>query len=256
MSSLKNKVILITGASSGIGAASARLLARKGAKLILVARRKARLLSLKKELSLFTAVYPLILDIRKGKAVLSALTKLPLPWKSIDILINNAGLAKGIDPIAEGNIKDWDDVIDTNIKGVLYMSRAVLPDMLTRKQGHIINIGSISGRSVYSGGAVYCATKFALRAITDTLKLECHGTPIRITEIAPGSTETEFSLVRYRGDEQRAKRVYEGTIPLKAEDIADAILYATTRPQHVDIREIVLTAVDQSSVRTIHRRES
>lgn len=251
--SLKNKTVLITGASSGIGAACAKMFANAQANIILVARRADKLQTLAAELSALTSIYTLTLDVQNNTEVETAINDLPAKWQAIDILINNAGLARGLEKIQEANIKDWEEMIDTNVKGLLYMSRAVLPGMLERESGHIINIGSISGRGIYSGGVVYCATKHAVKAISEGLKIDCHGTPIRITEVAPGLVETDFSLVRYKGDSEKAQRVYSDTQPLSAEDVADSVLYAATRPLHVNIQEIVIMPVVQSSVNLLQR---
>ncbi len=250
--SLKDKIVLITGASSGIGAACAKLFAEQGAKLILAARRTERLAELAKELSA-NKVHLLTLDVQNHAQVKTQLENLPAEWQAVDILINNAGLARGLDPIAKGEIADWDAMIDTNIKGLLYVTRAIMPGMLERNSGHIINIGSIAGREVYPGGAVYCATKHALHALSKGMKMDCHGTPIRVTEIQPGLVETEYSVVRYAGNQQKADSVYEGMTPLIAEDIADTAVYAATRPLHVDIQEIYVTPVAQSAAHMVHR---
>lgn len=252
--SLENKIVLITGASSGIGKACAELFAQEKAKLILAARRADKLFTLKTALEKQTAVHTLVLDVRDDKAVFAALNELPAEWKAIDILVNNAGLAKGLEKIAVANIENWKEMIDTNLNGLLYVTRAVLPGMLERQSGHIINIGSISGREVYAGGSVYCASKHGVKAISQALKLECLGTPIRVTEVAPGAVETEFSVVRYEGDVDRAKKTYEGMTPLSSHDVADAAVYAATRPLHVNVNEVILMSVDQANVRTIHRR--
>jgi 3-hydroxy acid dehydrogenase/malonic semialdehyde reductase len=255
MFNLENKIVLITGASSGIGADSARLFAKKKAKLILIARRAERLAQLKEELSPLTEVHTLVADVRDHEAVQAAIDNLPDDWKSIDVLVNNAGVSRGLSKISEGNLEHWKEMIDTNISGFLYTLRAILPGMLERKQGHIINIGSISGREVYAGGSVYCATKYAVRAITQTLLLECLGTNIRVTEIAPGAVETEFSIMRYEGDVGKAKETYKGMTPLTGEDVARTIVFAAESDPEVTISEIVVMPRDQAGVRTIHRRE-
>jgi 3-hydroxy acid dehydrogenase/malonic semialdehyde reductase len=254
MASLENKIVLITGASSGIGADCARLFAAQKAKLILAARRTEKLSALKKELSSLTEVHTVTLDVRDYQAMQVAIDKLPAEWKSIDILLNNAGVSRGLAKIAEGNIEHWKEMIDTNLYGFLYTLRAVLPGMFARQKGHVINIGSISGREVYPGGSVYCATKSAVRSITQTLRLECLGTPLRVTEIAPGAVETEFSIVRYDGDIDRAKETYQGMTPLSGTDVARAVLFAANSDPEVNISEIILMSTDQAGVRTIHRR--
>jgi 3-hydroxy acid dehydrogenase/malonic semialdehyde reductase len=253
--SLENKIVFITGASSGIGADCARVFAKQKAKLILAARRSEKLAEIKKELSPLTEVHTLTLDVRDYEAVTKAIEQLPSHWKSIDVLVNNAGVSRGLSKIAEGNVEHWKEMIDTNLYGFLYTLRAVMPGMLERNSGHVINIGSISGREVYSGGSVYCATKHGVRAITQTLRQECLGTPIRVTEIAPGAVETEFSLVRYDGDVNRAKETYQGMTPLSGEDVARAVLFAAASEEEVNISEIVLMPRDQAGVRTIYRRE-
>jgi 3-hydroxy acid dehydrogenase/malonic semialdehyde reductase len=251
---LENKIVFITGASSGIGADCARLFAKQKAKLILAARRTEKLSELKKELSALTEVHSLTLDVRHYEAIHSAIENLPEAWKNIDVLVNNAGVSRGLSKIAEGDIDHWKEMIDTNLYGFLYTLRAVLPGMFSRNNGHVINIGSISGREVYPGGSVYCATKYAVRAITQTLRLECLGTPIRVTEIAPGAVETEFSIVRYDGDVNRAKETYQGMTPLSGGDVARAVVFAASSDPEVNVSEIVLMSTDQAGVRTIHRR--
>jgi len=242
MTSLKNKIVFITGASAGIGEACAKLLAAQGAKLILTARRLDRLEALKKELK--TPVYIIQLNVSDAKAVEQAVNALPEDWKNIDILINNAGLASGLELLADAFVEQFDRMIDTNIKGLLYVTRAILPMMIENQTGHIVNLASIAGHVVYPKGIVYSATKHAVRAITNGLRQEVHGKNIRVTDISPGAVETEFSLVRF-GDAKRAAKVYEGYDPLTAGDIADAIIYALSRPQHVSINEIVITPTAQ-----------
>lgn len=241
---LKNSTILITGASAGIGAACARQFAEQGARLILSARRLEKLQALQQSLN--TDVHLLRMDVSDRDAVENHLQQLPAEWQNIDILVNNAGLAAGLDSIADANMDNWERMIDTNVKGLLYVTRQILPGMLQRQRGHIINIGSTAGRGVYSGGNVYCATKHAVRAINQAIKLECHGTPIRVSEIAPGLTETEFSLVRFDHDQQRANEVYQGYQPLHADDIANTVVYVAKAPAHVNISEMVVIPVAQS----------
>lgn len=249
--------ILVTGASSGIGRATAELFAKEGAKLLLVARREDKLTALAKTLeSQYQAeTYLLPLDLQDRLAVEVAFGELPSEWRSIDVLVNNAGLALGLDTIQDGNVDHWEKMIDTNIKGVLYVTRLVLPTMIERNRGHIINMGSISSRELYSGGVVYCATKFALRAITDGIKMDVHGTSIRTTTIHPGMLESEFSEVRFSGDKERAKKVYCGVESLCPEDVADAVVYAATRPKHVDIREMMIYPTAQTASHLTHREE-
>ncbi len=246
---LTHKTVLITGASSGIGRAAAEAFAKEGAKLILLARRIDRLEVLADELKAKYSTQSFIatLDVRDPEGITQVLHELPKMFRDIDILLNNAGLAAGLDKIQDANVDDWEAMIDTNVKGLLYVTRAILPLMLARNSGHIINISSISGHIVYSGGVVYCATKHAVRAISRGIKLDCKGTPIRVTDIGPGAAETEFSMVRFKGDGDRAKKVYEGYQAMEAHDIADAIIFAATRPLHVDIAEIVINATEQAA---------
>ncbi|WP_419418452.1 SDR family NAD(P)-dependent oxidoreductase [Legionella sp. D16C41] len=252
--SLEKKIILITGASSGIGAACAKLLASQGAKLILTARRFDRLKALASSLEqdYQVEVLPVELDICDKEKISQFYSSLPTAWQTIDILINNAGLALSTDPIHKANLENWDTMIDTNLKGLLYMSRAILPTMVERNQGHVVNIGSIAGQDCYVNGNVYSATKHAVRAITKSMRLDLAGTKIRVTEIAPGAVETEFSIVRWN-DSQRAKEFYQDFNPLVAEDIADAILYVLTRPLHVDVTEMTILPTDQAACSMISR---
>ncbi|ASQ45929.1 SDR family oxidoreductase [Legionella clemsonensis] len=254
MQSIKNKIILVTGASSGIGEACARLFASKGAKLILCARRTERIEQLASELNRFNNVdcLPVSLDVRFKENVEQVLLPLPSAWQEIDVLINNAGLALSSDSIQEGSLENWDRMIDTNVKGLLYISRCILPGMMERGRGHIVNVGSIAGQECYPGGNVYCATKHAVRAITKSMRLDLLGSPIRITEIAPGAVETEFSEVRW-GNRKKAQAFYEDFTPLLAEDIADAVYYCITRPPHVDIAEMTVMPTVQASANHIHR---
>ena len=252
---LSNQTVLITGASSGIGAACARQVASAGAKVILSARRKEKLQALADELeeSYQTETLLLPLDIQKPAAVSDSVEGLPAPWKTIDVLINNAGLSRGLDPQQSGVLQDWEEMIDTNIKGLLYMTRAVVPGMIERQAGHVVNVGSIAARYTYPGGSVYCATKSAVKVLSEGLKIDLLGTPIRVTNIEPGLVETEFSNVRFRGDTQRAEGVYRGMTALTPDDIADSILFAITRPKHVDISELYVIPTDQSSGTLINR---
>lgn len=255
-SDIKNKVILITGASAGIGKACALTLAKDGAQLILAARRVEKLEALKKELLAIDAalkIHLMELDVRDSAAIQKTITGLPAEFSDIDVLINNAGLALGAEKLYEGNTEDWDTMIDTNIKGLLYVTRAVLPKMVENNKGHIINMGSIAGRESYAGGAVYCATKHAVVAITEALKKDLLGTNIRISLMSPGMVSTEFSQVRFKGDESKAKAVYQGMRPLKPEDIAEAVKYCIACPEHVNISEMLILSIDQSSATTVHR---
>lgn len=250
--------VLVTGASAGIGEATARAFAAAGARLILTARRIDRLEALAAELAdrHGTACHTIALDVRNAGVVTRMLEDLPPEWSEIDVLVNNAGLSRGLDPIHEGSIADWDEMVDTNIKGLLYVTRAVVPGMVARSRGHVINLGSIAGREVYPGGAVYCATKHAVAAITRGLRIDLLGTSVRVTSIDPGMVETEFSIVRFHGDRERAAGVYEGVKPLTAEDVADAILYAATRPQHVNVDEVLVMATAQSGATRVVREKA
>ncbi|WP_218082470.1 SDR family oxidoreductase [Anthocerotibacter panamensis] len=253
MFSLQDQTILITGASAGIGAACARLLAQAGGRLILTARRTDRLEALAAELEQ-TPCHLLTLDVRDKAQVAEALGRLPAPWQTVDILINNAGLSRGMNKLQEGEVTDWDEMIDTNIKGLLYVTRAIVPGMVTRGRGHVVNLGSLAGHQTYPGGNVYCASKAAVRAISEGLKQDLLGTPIRVTSVDPGLVETDFSRVRFKGDEARAAKVYQGLTPLTAEDIAEVILYCVTRPAHMNINEILLMPTAQSGSTLVHRQ--
>ncbi len=255
MLSLQNQIVLITGASSGIGAACAKVFANAGAKLILAARRLERLQELV-ELSDTTSVqfHLLQLDVSDRSAVESAISTLPPAWSDIDILINNAGLSRGLDKLHEGDIQDWEEMIDTNIKGLLYLTRYVVPGMVSRDRGHVVNIGSIAGHQTYPNGNVYCGTKAAVRAISEGLKQDLLGTPIRVSSVDPGMVETEFSEVRFHGDSDRASKVYQGVTPLTPDDVADVVFFCVTRPSHVNINEVVLMPVDQASATLVNRR--
>jgi 3-hydroxy acid dehydrogenase/malonic semialdehyde reductase len=246
------KTILITGASAGIGEACARKFAKEGWRLILAARRGDRLKEM--AVSLKAQVHTIELDVRDRYAVEDAIKNLPKEWQTIDVLLNNAGLSRGLNPVQEGNPEGWDEMIDTNVKGLLYVSRAVLPNMVKRKSGHIINIGSIAGHDVYPKGNIYCATKHAVDAITKGMRLDLNGTGVRITTVDPGLVETEFSQVRFYGDTERAKVTYQGYTPLKGDDIADAVYWATSRPAHVQIAEIIIMPTDQASVNVLNKK--
>lgn len=253
---IKNEIVLITGASSGIGAACATVFAQAGAKLILAARRKEKLQEIADRLSkeFATQLYLIELDVRDRQAVETAINTLPEPWKNIDILINNAGLSRGLSKLHEGDFQDWEEMIDTNVKGLLYLTRYVVPGMIDRSKGHIVNIGSIAGRQTYPGGNVYCGSKAAVRAISEGLKQDLLGTPIRVSCIDPGLVETEFSQVRFHGDTERAEKVYQGLTPLTGDDVADVVFFCVTRPNHVNISEILLVPVDQATTTLVHRR--
>ena len=251
MSNLDNKIALITGASSGIGAACARKFAERGTRLILAARRIEKLQKLAAELSVETHLIQL--DVRDQKAVEKAIGDLPPEWQEIDILVNNAGLSRGLEKLHEGNIDGWEEMIDTNVKGLLYVSRAVIPGMAARGRGHIINIGSIAGHEVYPGGNVYCATKHAVDALTKGMRIDLVDTPIRVSAVDPGLVETEFSQVRFHGDKEKAKTVYQGYTPLTGNDIAEAVVWITDRPSHVQIAEIVIFPTAQASAMVVHK---
>lgn len=256
MQKLLNKIVLITGASSGIGLQCAKLFASLGARIILCARRVDKLEALAQELSnqFHTDYLILPLDVRDKEAVRNRLEALPDAWKAIDILVNNAGLALDTLTLQEGIVDHWDTMIDTNVKGLLYVTRAVMPGMVERDCGHIINIGSIAGHACYPLGNVYVATKHAVHALSKSMRLDMLGSTVRVTEIAPGAVETEFSEVRWN-DKQRAKEFYEGFAPLTAEDIADAVVYCATRPKHVDIEEMIIMPTAQASVNFISKKK-
>ena len=256
MQSLKDKVVFITGASSGIGQATAQAFAAAGARVLMCARRADRLEGLAQTLEYEhkAAVHYFRLDVRDQPAVDRAVAGLAPEWRAIDILVNNAGLSRGLDKLPQGLLDDWEEMIDTNVKGLLYVSRAVIPGMVERGRGHIINVGSIAGHEVYPGGNVYCATKFAVRALSKGLRLDLNGTPIRVSEVAPGMVETEFSLVRFHGDAERADKVYQGLTPLGPDDVADAVVWCATRPAHVNVSELVVMPTAQASTTLVHRK--
>ena len=256
MYSLKNKVVFITGASSGIGRSCVWAFAGTGAQLILAARRLSRLEELAVELKRKPGedILLLAVDVRDQPAVERTVNGLPAEWQAIDILVNNAGLSRGLDKLHEGKLEDWEEMIDVNIKGLLYVSRAVIPGMVKRGNGHIINIGSIAGREVYPGGNVYCATKFAVDALSKGMRLDLSGTGLRVSQVSPGMVETEFSLVRFRGDKERAGKVYQGLTPLSPDDIADAVVHCATRPPHVNISEMIVMPTAQASTTLVHRK--
>ena len=244
-----NKTILITGATSGFGKAIARRFAQDGNDLIITGRREAILTKLSAELrkEFGVEVLSLCFDVRVKEEVEFAISSLPDEWKDIDILVNNAGLAVGMNPIQEGVIDDWERMIDTNVKGLLYMTRFVSPLMVERKKGHIINIGSIAGKEVYPMGNVYCGSKFAVDAITKGTRIDLVTHNIKVTQVAPGAADTEFSLVRFKGDKERADSVYKGFKPLLAEDVAEVVFYVTSLPPHVSIHDIVVMPTAQAS---------
>jgi 3-hydroxy acid dehydrogenase / malonic semialdehyde reductase len=258
MTDLSDRIVFITGASSGIGEACACAFAAQGSRLLLAARREERLTPLARKLTAGHHVECRVirLDVRDKDAVKRAIGDLPEPWSRIEVLVNNAGLSRGMVPLQQGDLSDWDEMIDTNLKGLLYVSRAVLPGMISRGRGHIINLGSLAGHEVYPNGNVYCATKYAVRALSESLRLDLVGTPLRVSSVDPGMVETEFSLVRFHGDAGRAKKVYEGLVPLTAADVADAVLYCATRPAHVNIGDIVMTCTAQRSTTLAYRAKS
>ncbi|HAQ37086.1 MAG TPA: NAD(P)-dependent oxidoreductase [Saprospirales bacterium] len=250
-----NQIVFLTGATSGIGQATAYHFASKGYDVILAGRRVERLNETAAEIQNKYKVNTLALelDVRDRQAVSDSLNHLEEKWAEISILVNNAGLASGFDFIQDGHIDDWDQMIDTNIKGLLYISKAVIPGMIRRGKGHIINIGSTAGKEVYAKGNVYCASKHAVDAITKGMRIDLLGTGIKVTQIAPGAAETEFSLVRFHGDAEQAKKVYKGFQPMTPEDIAEVIFYTTTLPEHLCINDLVLTSVAQANSFYIHR---
>jgi len=245
----------ITGATAGIGEATARKLSNHGFRLIISGRRKERLENLAYELKKITEVHTICVDVRDRNAVFKAVNELPEEWQAIDVLINNAGLAVGLGPLHEGEPDDWDRMIDTNIKGVLNMLKAVTPKMIERKKGHIVQISSIASKEVYPNGNVYCATKHALDAITQSIRMELLPYHIKVSSIHPGMVETEFSLVRFKGDAERAANVYKPVEALKAEDVADTILYCLNAPDHVSIHELVVMPAAQASVRLVRKKD-
>jgi serine 3-dehydrogenase len=251
--SIQDHIVLITGASSGIGAAIARVFAQAGAKLILAARRQERLEQLADELSQASAIHLLPLDVCDRASVESALTHLPASWSSVDILINNAGLSRGLDKLHAGSFQDWEEMIDTNIKGLLYLTRLIVPGMVSRGRGHVVNLGSTAGHQTYPNGNVYCATKAAVRVISEGLKQDLLGTPVRVSCVDPGLVETEFSQVRFRGDTERAKQVYQGLTPLTPADVADVVFFCVTRPPHVNISEVLVMPTDQAGSMLFNR---
>ncbi len=249
-------IALITGATSGIGKACAEILASNGYKLILVGRRTERLESLQQYLehTYTTSSLYINLDVRNRKEVEEKLATLPEDWQSIDILINNAGLAMGLSSIEDGNVDHWDTMIDTNLKGLLYVTKNILPYMIQHNKGHIINVGSIAGKEVYANGNVYCATKHAVDALNRSMRLDLSKYPIKVSAIHPGAVETEFSIVRFEGDESRAKTVYEGFENLIAADVAEAVWFMINRPQHVNINEMTIMPTAQPMAGVINRR--
>ena len=252
---MDHKIAIITGATAGIGHETALLLAENNYNLILTGRRNDRLASIKNQIeSNFPAkVYPLHFDIRNRSEVEKALNSLPEEWRAIDVLVNNAGLAAGLAPVNSADLDDWDQMIDTNIKGLLYTSQIISSWMIARKKGHIINISSIAGKEAYPNGSVYCGTKHAVAAITKAMRIELMPAGIKVSSIAPGAVDTEFSLVRFKGNKEKADQVYKGFTPLYAKDIAEAILFMITRPAHVNIDDLLIMPTNQASARDFHR---
>jgi 3-hydroxy acid dehydrogenase / malonic semialdehyde reductase len=248
---LVDRTVLVTGASSGIGAACATAFAAAGARLVLCARRADRLDAVAASLATEVATIPL--DVRDRSAVEQALRSLPAGFEEIDVLVNNAGLAAGLEPLQDGDPDDWDRMIDTNVKGLLYVTGALVPGMVARGRGHVINMGSIAGRETYPGGAVYCASKAAVDRITTGLRLDLVGSGVKVSTIDPGLVETEFSVVRFHGDAERAHDVYAGVDPLTADDIAETVVWVADRPAHVQVSEVVVLAAAQASATRIAR---
>lgn len=251
------KIVLITGATSGIGEACARKFAQGGYDVIITGRRAQLLANLKKELEAEgVRVLALAFDVRNRNAATAAINSLPLEWQQIDVLINNAGLALGLEPEYEGSFEDWETMIDTNIKGLLTMTRLVVPRMVKRDSGHVINIGSVAGDAAYAGGNVYCGTKAAVKTITDGLRIDLAHTSVRVTNVKPGLVETHFSNVRFHGYDARAEKVYEGVKPLTGADIAEVVFYAASAPAHVQIAEVLVLATHQANGSVLHRDTS
>jgi serine 3-dehydrogenase len=255
MTSLKDKVVCITGASAGIGDACARAFAAQGSHLLLTARRMDRVKALADELAGAHRVTTRAarLDVTRQPDVERLFASLGPPWNAIDILVNNAGLSRGLTKIFEGSLQDWEEMVDTNIKGLLYVTRAVLPGMVERKRGMVINLGSIAGHQVYPGGNVYCASKAAVNQLAWGMKMDLLGSGVRVCSVEPGLVQTEFSQVRFRGDNERAAKVYADTRPLKAEDVAEAVIFCATRPPHVEITSVIVMPTDQASVNHVLR---
>ncbi len=256
MASLQGKTVFITGASSGIGRATAIAFAREGVRLLICARRLEPLEELQNVLTAAgsPAVRIFKLDVQIRADVEAAIANLPADWKDIDVLVNNAGLSRGLAKVYEDDPENWEEMIDTNVKGLLYVTRSVVPGMVARGHGHVINLGSTAGYITYANGAVYCATKAAEKAISEGLKIDLMGTAVRVTSVDPGMVETNFSSVRFRGDEEKAAKIYQNITPLQPEDIADAIVWAATRPAHVNIHNILMTTIDQANSTVFNRR--
>ena len=256
MSSLQGKIVLITGASSGIGKATAMAFAHEGSRLLLCARRLDRLEGLQQALTAAGAasVHVFKLDVQLRPEVESALANLPANLRDIDILVNTAGLSRGLAKLYEDDPQNWEEMIDTNVKGLLYVTRAIVPSMVARGRGHVINLGSTAAYITYANGAVYCASKAAEKAISEGLKIDLMGTPVRVTSIDAGMVETDFSKVRFRGDEEKAAKIYQNITPLQPEDVAEAIVWAASRPPHVNIHNVLMTTIDQANSTVFNRR--
>lgn len=250
---MPHKTALITGATSGIGRATATLFAQNGIHLLLCGRRQERLDALQEELSANTKVHTLTFDVRNKHRVSEVFKNLPPGFSEIDILINNAGNAHGLDPIQDGSIEDWDAMIDINVKGLLYITKAILPQMVKKGSGHIINIGSTAGKEVYPNGNVYCASKHAVDALNQGMRIDLNGTGIKVGAINPGMVATEFSDVRFKGDSERAKKVYQNFTPLQPQDIAEIIWFTVTRPPHVNIADLTVMCLDQASSMIVNK---
>jgi 3-hydroxy acid dehydrogenase/malonic semialdehyde reductase len=257
MGSLQGKTVFITGASSGIGRSTAIAFAREGCRLLLCARRLAPLEELKETFTNAgaSAVRTFQLDVQDRTAVETSLGNLPAEWAEIDVLVNNAGLSRGLAKVYEDDPQNWEEMIDTNVKGLLYVTRSVVRGMVSRGSGHVINLGSTAAYITYANGAVYCATKAAEKVISEGLKIDLMGTPVRVTSVDPGMVETNFSKVRFRGDEERAAKVYENITPLQPEDVAETIVWAASRPAHVNIHTVVMTTIDQANSTVFHRHD-
>jgi 3-hydroxy acid dehydrogenase / malonic semialdehyde reductase len=256
MTLMTGRTVFVTGASSGIGQACATAFAAAGARVLMCARRRARLEALCVQLrqDFDSDVFAFDLDVQNRQSVADVVAGLPEEWKAIDVLVNNAGLSRGLVPLQDGLIDDWEEMIDTNVKGLLYVSRAILPGMIERGSGHVINIGSIAGREVYPNGAAYCASKYAVTALTKGMRLDLNGSGVQVSTVDPGLVNTEFSSVRFHGDQSRADATYNGMTPLSGEDIAEAVLWVAARPAHVNIAEMLVLPVDQASATVVHRR--
>jgi 3-hydroxy acid dehydrogenase/malonic semialdehyde reductase len=257
MGSLQGKTVFITGASSGIGRSTAIAFAREGCRLLLCARRLEPLEELKQTFTSAgaTAVRTFQLDVQDRNAVETSLANLPAEWTEIDVLVNNAGLSRGLAKVYEDDPQNWEEMIDTNVKGLLYVTRSVVRGMVSRGSGHVINLGSTAAYITYANGAVYCATKAAEKVISEGLKIDLMGTPVRVTSVDPGMVATNFSNVRFRGDEERAAKVYENITPLQPEDVAETIVWAASRPAHVNIHTVVMTTIDQANSTVFHRHD-